>query len=116
MQSSAQQELFDAVPELPHGLVYRPDLLSVAEEASLLSEFKILPFKEARFQQYTARRRVVRFGDGEYSTSYGSDSEEGVPRRPFPEFLIPLRRCIAQWRNLPESAFVHTVITEYPPG
>jgi len=116
MQSPVQQALFDVVSDLPHGLVYQPDFLTVAEEAALLSEFRLLPFKEARFQQYTARRRVVRFGDGEYSTNYGSDSEEGNPSRPFPKFLIPLRRRIAQWRNLSESAFVHAVITEYAPG
>src|SRR5689334_11968345 len=89
--SLSQPTLFDLAPQLPHGLVYQPDFLSAAEEARLLAEFRSLPFNEARFQQYTARRRVVRFGEGEYPASYGSSAELANPRRPFPDFLVPLR-------------------------
>ena len=111
-----QSSLFDGQPELPLGLVYRPDFLTPQEETVLLGQIRLLPFHEARFQQYTARRRVVRFGEGDYPASYGPAAEEANPRRPFPDFLVPLRRKVAQWRGLPEAAFVHALVTEYRPG
>ena len=61
-----QAGLFDAEQQLPNGLVYRADFLGCEREAALLDFIRTLPFREARFQQYTARRRVVRFGAGDY--------------------------------------------------
>lgn len=116
MSSAAQTSLFGASDMLPHGLVYRPDFLTADEERFLLAEFARLPFKEARFQQYTARRRVVRYGEGEYPASYGNEAETANPRRPFPDFLLPLRRKVAQWLGMDERAFVHALCTEYQPG
>ena len=91
-QASSQCPLFELPRELPHGLLYEPEFITPAEEAALLAQFKRLPFNEARFQQYTARRRVVRYGEGDYPASYGTTAEHANPRRPFPEFLVPLRR------------------------
>lgn len=68
----AQSALFNFADELPHGLVYQPDFLSGNEEAALLQTVSGLPFNEARFQQYTARRRIVRFGEGEYPARYAN--------------------------------------------
>ena len=62
-----QADLFD-VPPLPRGLEYHPAFLTEDVEAALLRAIADLPFREAKFQQYTARRRVVRYGrdyDGE---------------------------------------------------
>ena len=56
-----EADLFGA-PALSSGLTYHADFLTHADEVSLLGEFATLPFREAKFQQYTARRRVVRFG------------------------------------------------------
>ena len=111
-----QAELFDAPPALPHGLVYQPDFITREEERALLAHFADLRFREALFQQYTARRRVVRYGEGDYPASYGVAAEERNPRRPFPEFLLPLRSRVAAWRGQPEAAFVHALVTEYRPG
>jgi alkylated DNA repair dioxygenase AlkB len=116
LAASPQSALFEPAQDLPHGLVYRPDFITAAEEAALLAEFSRLPFNEARFQQYTARRRVVRFGEGEYPASYGPQAEAINPRRPFPDFLAPLRRRVAHWRGVAEAAFPHALITEYRPG
>ena len=112
----AQCGLFDQAPELPAGLVYEADFLTPAEESDLLAEIARLPFREARFQQYTARRRVVRFGEGEYPASYGAAAEELNPRRPFPEFLMGIRQRVAHWRGLGETDFAHALVTEYQPG
>jgi alkylated DNA repair dioxygenase AlkB len=112
----SQAALFDESPALPHGLVYRPNFLSPAEHDALVAEIRELPFREALFQQYTARRRVVRYGEGEYPASYGRAAEEANPRRPFPPFLAPVRRRVAEWRGLDEADFVHALVTEYQPG
>jgi alkylated DNA repair dioxygenase AlkB len=114
--ADSQSVLFETTEGLPHGLVYQPDFLTREEEAELLAKFAELPFAEAHFQQYVARRRVVRYGEGEYPASYGTDAEKLNPRRPFLEFLVPLRRKVALWRGLPESAFVHALCSEYQPG
>ena len=98
------------------GLLYQPDFVTHGEEAALLEQIRLLPLHEAHFQRYTARRRVVRFGEGDYPASYGAAAEEANPRRPFPEFLMPLRHKVSQWRGLPEAAFVHALVTEYQPG
>jgi hypothetical protein len=42
--------------------VYAPDFLAAAEEASLLAAIRDLPLHEARYKQYTARRRIASFG------------------------------------------------------
>ena len=114
--TSTQGGLFELPAELPNGLIYQPDFLSEPEENELLAEIRRLPLNEARFQQYTARRRVVRYGEGDYPASYGAAAESSNPRRPFPAFLVPLRRKVATWRGLPELDFVHALVTEYRPG
>ena len=116
MTRAAQSDLFGIADALPPGLSYRPEFITPGEEEALLGIFADLPFHEALFQQYTARRRVVRYGEGEYPASYGAAAEEANPRRPFPDFLVPLRTRVAAWRGVPEASFVHALITEYRPG
>ena len=115
-RAGEQTELFDVPLALPPGLAYQPAFISPCEESALLAVIAELPFREALFQQYTARRRVVRYGEGEYTASYGVAAKQANPRRPFPDFLAPLRRKVAAWRGQPEEAFVHALITEYRPG
>src|SRR5688572_7999011 len=103
----SQPGLFEQRPELPHGLIYEPEFLTPAEQAGRLAEIGKLPFREARVQQYTARRRVVRYGEGDYPASYGPAAEEVNPRRPFPDFLVPVRRKVAQWLGVAEQEFAH---------
>ena len=98
-------------PELPAGLDYQDDFLSPAEEAQLIGAFAELPFREATFQQYTARRRVVRFGLG-----YDAESRRWVAIDTLPDWLAALRGRVAERQRLAESAFVHALVTEYRPG
>ncbi|MDB5808625.1 MAG: 2OG-Fe(II) oxygenase [Betaproteobacteria bacterium] len=116
MGASLQGALFEPIAQLPHRLVYQPDFISAAEEAALLAGFADLPFNQARFQQYIARRRVVRYGEGDYPASYGQAAEIANPSRPFPELLMPLRRRVAAWRGIAEADFVHALVTEYQSG
>jgi alkylated DNA repair dioxygenase AlkB len=111
---SAQAALFEP-SALPRGLDYEPDFMTPAEEAALLDEMSRQPFREAHFQGYTARRRIVRFGAGDYGNG-DPGADELNPALPFSGFLVPWRRRIAQWRSLPEDDFVHALLTEYQPG
>jgi alkylated DNA repair dioxygenase AlkB len=116
MISVAIRDLFDEPAALPHGLIYQPDFLTENEEKQVLAECRNLPFKEAHFQQYVARRRVVRYGEGDYPASYGNQAENANPRRPFPDFLLPFRAKVAQWLGMSEHLFVHALCTEYQAG
>jgi alkylated DNA repair dioxygenase AlkB len=108
-----QDDLFSA--DLPHGLLYRPDFVTAEEEAALLAEIGRLAFRRARFRQYIARRRVVRFGS-EHVPSQVPDQETDFPRIDFPPFLCELRGRIAEWAGVPAERFEHGLITEYAVG
>ncbi len=105
-----QAALFDS-PQLPHGLVYRPEFLAPAEESSLLASLGTLAFREATFQQYLARRRVVRFG-----LDYDDAHEQWLPGDPLPPLLEGVRARVAQWVDVPADAFVQALVSEYRPG
>ena len=110
MRSVLQPDLFGA-SGLPQGLQYRPEFVGHAEEAALLRILADLPFREATFRQYTARRRVVRFGhlfDPEQCTWIQGD--------PLPDWLAAVRGKVARWRGVSEDVFSHALVTEYRPG
>ena len=106
-----QTELFAAAPALPEGFVYQPDFVSVAEENELVGLIQAMPFHEAKYRQFTARRRIVSFGG-----SYDYDRSELVPAGPLPEFLTPVRARIADWTDIPAEAWTHALLSEYQPG
>ncbi len=110
-----QAELFAQAQQLPAGLSYCPDFLTRDDEAALLAHLATLPFREARFRQYTARRRVVRFGEGDYLEAE-PDQPTDHPRIEFPEFLKDVRARVAAFVGIPPEAFVHALTTEYAPG
>jgi hypothetical protein len=57
------------VSAMPEGFLYQPNFLSEDEEAELLRAFQGENFEAFGFQQFTERRRVVRYGvDYEYGT------------------------------------------------
>ena len=107
---NAQAELFEA-PRLPEGFLYRTDFIDEDEEAALLAEMSRLPFAEARYRQYTARRRVVYYGH-----AYDFSSNQLGEAPPLPGFLLPLRARMAGWMELDEAALAHALINEYRPG
>jgi alkylated DNA repair dioxygenase AlkB len=110
-----QGELFGFTAQLPSGLLYTPAFISPAEEAGLLEAIRALPFAQARFREYTARRRVVRFGEGDYLEAE-PDQPTDMPRIPFPGFLEELRAKVAAWLRLPATSFVHGLVSEYASG
>jgi alkylated DNA repair dioxygenase AlkB len=106
-----QAELFTAILPLPEGFVYEPEYLASEEEAALLEVIRTLPFEEAKYKQYMAKRRTV---------SYGSQYDFGASRMldapPLPRWLFRLRTRIATWVGLPADRFVHALVSEYRPG
>ena len=106
-----QENLFSDLRALPNGLRYRPEFLTTTEEQSMLRKFAELEFKEARYKEYTARRRVVNYGAG-----YDFTNNEVTLAPAIPEFLVPLRKKVADWLQVDADAFVQALISEYQPG
>jgi alkylated DNA repair dioxygenase AlkB len=113
--AAAQLALFDlpaAVPEhWPPGLIYEPDWLSAEEESALIDEVRRLPFEQARYKSYLARRRVVGYGG-----RFDYDANRLMPAAPLVEALHPLRDRVAAWVGLPPDALAHALVSEYAPG
>ena len=101
--AAQQNDLFDLEQQHPNGLLYRPDFISAEEEIGLLATIEALPLKQAQYGQYTARRRVTGFG-----SRYDYITNDLVPAPP---------TCrIAHWLDIPQSRFVHALVTEYRAG
>jgi alkylated DNA repair dioxygenase AlkB len=100
-----------AAPPLPGGLEYHAGFLMPREETALLELFAKLPFREALFREYTARRRIVRFGC-DYDPGNGTWNEVA----PLPPLLAALRRKVAAFRGFVEHDYLHALVTEYRPG
>jgi len=106
-----QAHLFAASSAGPPGFTYDPQFLSIAEEAQLLEVIRTLPFEEAQYKEWRARRRIVSFG-GRYDFTH----QELTDGPPIPEFLQPLRARLAGWAAIPEQRIQHAMIAEYRPS
>jgi alkylated DNA repair dioxygenase AlkB len=106
-----QGELFGSERPLPEGFVYQREFLSLDEESELLASIERLPFAQAKYKAYTARRRTVSYG-----SKYDYDQNVLNEAPPIPAFLMPLRQKVAHWAGLPPEHFVHGLISEYKPG
>ena len=93
-----QGQLFGPAASLPEGFILLADFIDAEQERALLSAIAALPLEEARYKQYTARRRIALF--------------EGA----LPEFLEPLRVKIAAWMGVPPGELRHALVNEYRPG
>jgi alkylated DNA repair dioxygenase AlkB len=107
----SQIDLFDTSLPLPEGLVYALDFITPDEEAALLAVFASLPFVEARYKAWTARRRVVSYGS---RYDFGDNRLDDAP--PVPAFLEPLRAKAAAWVGGAPEEFTDALIAEYRPG
>jgi len=106
-----QAELFAAAPALPEGFVFQTEFITQEEERALLEGIGALELEEARYREFTARRRVAYFGfDYDFSTNRLGEAA------PVPAFLHPLRAKLAGWMELEPDAFVHALVSEYRPG
>jgi alkylated DNA repair dioxygenase AlkB len=108
---AAQQALFDDADGGPPGLRYEPEFIDADEEHALLDAIRVLPFREAEYRGYTAKRRIVSYGAG-----YDFDANELRAAPPLPAFLHPLRARVARWIDVPPGQITHGLVTEYRPG
>src|SRR5215510_8247710 len=106
-----QRELFGPLQRLPGGFLYKSDFITRDEEATLLSEIRNLPLREAQYKQYTAKRRIISYG-----TSYDFASNELMPADVVPPFLDTLRERMASLAEVPADRFAHALIAEYRTG
>lgn len=109
--SDQKPDLFGAASTYPAGLVYRDAFIAPDEEAGLVERVQALPVAEARYREYTAKRRTASFGYG-----YDFTSNRLQPAPPLPDFLLPLRERVARLAGVAPEAFVQGLVTEYRPG
>lgn len=110
-----QEALFaDLAPSpgaLPDGLTYQPEFLTRIEERELIERIRQLPLREAKYKEYTARRRVVSYGG-----RFDYESNELQPSSELVKELQPLRARIAAWAGVEPEELVHALVAEYAPG
>lgn len=107
----AQAGLFGGESSLPEGMEYRAGFVTPAEEAALLEEIGRLELREAKYREYTARRRIASFG-----AEYDFVDNKLRPGPPLPAFLLPLREKLAAWLGLPAASLEQALVTEYRAG
>jgi len=110
---TAQASLFDTADLLPPGLSFMPDFISRDEEAALLGLVQALPVQQARYHQYTARRRVYTYGARDESRQYTVDRARPLS---LPPPMQALRQQLAAWVGIAPAAFTHVMVCEYQPG
>jgi alkylated DNA repair dioxygenase AlkB len=106
-----QTDMFEPTVALPPGFIYQAEFLSASEEALLLDALRTLPFQQAQYREWQARRRTVHYG-GRYDFSH--HSLDDAP--PIPSLLHPLRERLARWAALDPASIQHATIAEYQPG
>ena len=106
-----QHDLFGADDRLPDGFVYQTAFLTCDEESALLDVIRTLQLEEARYKQFTARRRTVSYGS---QYDFGANRLMSAPA--IPSFLDPLREKAARWIGFEPRHFVQALVSEYRPG
>lgn len=106
-----QQDLFGSPPDVPAGLIYRPDFVTAAEEQALVAAMATLPFRPFEFQGFLGKRETVSFG-----WSYRFDGSGLAPAEPMPEWLSPLRERAAGLAHVTPEALEHALLIRYGEG
>src|SRR5579884_1850242 len=98
--------------ELPAGLVFEPELLSVGEERALLAVIERLDFDEIRMHGVVAKRRARHFGvDYDYERRGLVEGAE-----PIPDWLLSGRARAAALANVEPDELVEALVQRYPEG
>jgi alkylated DNA repair protein (DNA oxidative demethylase) len=100
-----------APSEEPEGLVLRPELLTVDEEADLLERLGDLRFDPIVMHGRTARRAARHYGLG-----YDYESRSPQPGEPVPQWLVPLRARAAELAGEEPEELVEILVQRYPEG
>jgi hypothetical protein len=103
-------DLFETT-ECPKGFRYTPDVLSAAEERSLVRRFESLPLKPFEFRGYLANRRICAFGHKYVFAGQEPRADAGIP-----DYLRPLTHIASEISGVSAEAFEQIMVTEYAPG
>ena len=101
--------LFDA--PLIEGLRYAEDVISGAEEQTLLDRLGGLELAPFKFHGWLGNRRTQSFG-----WRYDFEDASFTPADPLPDWLLPLRRRAAEFAGVAADDFVHVLLARYDPG
>jgi alkylated DNA repair dioxygenase AlkB len=110
-QTGLFTDLLNTAPVMPEGFRYEEDIISEAEEASLVASLGMLELKPFEFRGHIGNRRVTSFGlryDYERRTVEATDG--------FPPFLAELRSKVATFAGRQMDEFQQGGVNEYPPG
>jgi DNA oxidative demethylase len=100
-----------APSEEPEGLVYRPELLTVDEEADVLGVLEGLRFDPIVMHGQPAKRTARHFG-----LDYDYEARTPMPGEPVPDWLVPVRARAAQLAGHEPEELVEILVQRYPPG
>jgi alkylated DNA repair dioxygenase AlkB len=98
-------------PLAPEGFRYEEDVITEAEEATLVASLATLELKPFEFHGHLGNRRVTSFG---LRYDYARRSVEAADR--FPSFLAELRNKVAKFAGRGVDEFRQSGVNEYPPG
>lgn len=101
--------LFDA--PLIGGLRYEEEVISKAEEHSLIARLSALDLTPFRFHGWLGNRKTRSYG-----WRYDFDNASFAPTDPIPDWLKPARERAAAFAELPPEDFVHVLLAQYDPG
>jgi alkylated DNA repair dioxygenase AlkB len=105
------QKLLFAVREIPQGLLFKPDFLTVQEEHDLFALLQTLPFYEFKLHGVAAKRRVLHFG-----LRYALESRVLSAAPEIPSEFEPLRLRAAAFAGVASDDFSQILVNEYRPG
>lgn len=100
-----------ALLEEPQGLVYRPELLSAAEEAGLLATLEQLRFDPIVMHGQPARRTARHYG-----LDYDYEARQPIPGEPVPDWLLPVRDRAGELAGTAAQELVEILVQRYPTG
>ncbi|PZU71987.1 MAG: alpha-ketoglutarate-dependent dioxygenase AlkB [Brevundimonas sp.] len=98
-------------PVAPVGLRYEDDVVPPEVQAALVEWAPTLAFTPFDFRGFKGNRRTVSFG-----SRYDFTHNRVGPADAIPDALMPLRAAAAAFADLPETALVQALVTEYAPG
>jgi DNA oxidative demethylase len=97
--------------EEPEGLVYRPDLLTVDEEAEVLAVLASLRFDPIVMHGQPAKRTARHFG-----LDYDYEARTPQPGEHVPDWILPVRERAAELAGHDPEELVEVLVQRYPPG
>lgn len=97
--------------ELPEGLAYRENFITLQEEQQLSALFDGLDFRAITMRGQTARRTVCHF-----SLGYAYETGELTPADPLPTPMQWLRDRCAVLMDRDPADLVQVLVTHYPAG